>query len=214
MRKDVVKLVSACRTCIQCKDNKGQHSNQQIPEPNGCRNKLCIDIASMPVSTCGNSCFLQMIDADTKFAATIALPNQLAESIRDALWPKWFAYFGIPASILSDQGPNIDGKIIRQLCDQLHIKKLHSSPYHPEGNGSTERSIGSIKSVLRAMCQSRGVDIRDWDTLLDEATLAYNSTTNKSASFSPFKSMLGTEAVLPIDRALGTAPQGQNLIPC
>ena len=60
---------------------------------------------------------------------------------------------------------------------------MHSSQYHPEGNGSTERSIGSIKSILRFMCQSRSVPITDWDILFDEATLAYNNTVNKSTGF-------------------------------
>jgi hypothetical protein len=212
MRRDVEKLIESCRTCIQCKDGRSQRSVMQLPDPVGCRERLCIDIASMPKSKKGHACFLQMIDADTKFAATCALSNQLAESIRNAIWPKWFAYFGIPAAILSDQGPNIDGKIIRNLCAQLNIKKMHSSPYHPEGNGSTERSIGSVKSVLRAMCLSRGVDLSEWDTLLDEATLAYNSTVNKSTGFSPFKSMFGSDPVMPVDRALGVVPKSPSLV--
>jgi hypothetical protein len=201
MEKDIKKFVGACRTCTQCKASRTQHSDIQIPEKVECRERLCIDIACMPRSNQGNTYILQMLDANTKFIATAALSDQQAETIRKTLWPKWFSYFGIPGSLLSDQGPNVDGKVIRDLCRSLNITKIHSSPYHPEGNGSTERSIGSLKSIIRAMCESRKVEVEDWDLLLDEATLAYNSTVNKSTGFSPFQSMFGGDSALPIDQA-------------
>ena len=137
MKKDVERFVGACQTCTQCKDNTIQHSKMKIPDTVNCRDRLCIDIACMPKSTQGNSYFLQMIDFDTKFAATSALSDQEAETIKKVLWPKWFAYFGIPSAILSYQGSNVDGKIIRKFCEKLNIQKMHSSLYHPEGNGST-----------------------------------------------------------------------------
>ena len=199
MEKRVHDFVGNCRTCIQTKPSKTQHSTTQLPTAPKCRERLCIDIASMPKSHRGKSYFLQMIDANTKFIATAALDDQQAETIRKVLWPKWFAYFGIPRSLLSDQGTNVDGNVIRALCKRLNILKIHSSPWHPQGNGSTERSIGSIKTIIRAMCESRGVAAENWDILLDEATLAYNNTVNKSTGFSPFRSMFGGNATLPID---------------
>ena len=201
MERHIRDFVGKCRTCIQCKVAKKQQSITQIPDSPECRDRLCIDIACMPRSDRGKSYFLQMIDANTKFAATAAISDQQAETIKNVLWPKWFSYFGIPKSLLSDQGPNVDGKVIRDLCKKLNITKIHSSPYHPEGNGSTERSIGSIKTIIRTMCRSRNIPVEDWDLLLDEATLAYNNTVNKSTGFSPFKSMFGKTASLPIDRA-------------
>jgi transposase InsO family protein len=210
MERHIKDFVGKCRTCTQCKVSKGQHSETQIPDTPSCRERLCIDIASMPRNNRGNAYFLQMIDANTKFIATAAITDQQAVTIRDVLWPKWFSYFGIPRSLLSDQGKNVDGNVIRELCKQLNITKLHSSPYHPEGNGSAERSIGSIKSIIRTMCQSRNISVEDWDLLLDEATLAYNNTVNKSTGFSPFKSMFGGSAVLPIDNACKLTNPGSD----
>ena len=161
MEKDINDFVSSCRTCIQTKVSKVQKSEMKIPETPKCRERLCIDIACMPKSHRGKSYILQMIDANSKFVATAALDDQQAETIRKVLWPKWFSYFGIPRSLLSDQGKNVDGKVIRDLCKKLNITKMHSSPYHPEGNGSTERSIGSVKGIIRSMCESRGVVAED-----------------------------------------------------
>ena len=147
---DMEQFLGACQTCTQCEDSSIQHSKTKIPDTVNFRDRLCIDKACMPKSTQGNSYFLLIIDFDTKFAATGALSDQEAGTIKKVMWPKWFAYFGIPSAILSDQGSNVDEKIIRKLCKRLNIQKMLSSPYHSEGNGSTERTIGLIKSILRS----------------------------------------------------------------
>ena len=210
MEKQIDRFVASCRTCIQSKVSRGQHTEAVIPKKVQPCEKLGIDIASMPTSTRGKVCILQMIDAATKFVATAALSDQQAKTIKDCLWPKWFSYFGIPSIILSDQGQNVDGNVIRNLCRQLNIRKIHSSPYHPEGNASTERSIGSVKTVLRSMCQARGIPLHNWDLLLEEATLAYNSTVNKSMGVSPFECMLGVNPQLPVDQRLGVEARPQR----
>ena len=119
------------------------------------------------------------------------------------LWPNRFSYFGVLKSLLSDQGPNVDGKVLRDLCKKLNISKIHSTPYHKEGNGSTldRKEHWFDQTTLRTMCQSRNVSVRDWHLLLNKATLANNNTVNKSTGFSPFKSMFGRTTALPIDRA-------------
>ena len=98
MERHIKDFVGKCRTCIQCKVAKKQQSVTQIPNAPECRDSLCIDIATMPRSERGNTYFLQIIDANSKFAATAAISNQLAETIKEVLWPHWFSYFGIPKS--------------------------------------------------------------------------------------------------------------------
>ena len=63
------------------------------------------------------------------------------------------------------------------------------------------------------MIQSRGTSVHDWDILLNEATLAYNTRINKSTGFSPFKSMFGIEGVLPIDRVTDIIPKREQVEP-
>ena len=211
MRKQVKQFVQNCRTCAQCKNPslpKAELQDNYEPEP---LERLAIDIASMPLSSRSNCCFLHMVDHCTKLANAVALPNQKAKTIERSLWNRWFAYYGIPKSLISDQGHNVDGKDIRDLCSRLGIKKLRSSPYHPQGNGSAERSIGTIKAILRAMCVSRNLPITDWDLLLPEALLAANNLTNKSSKHSAFSTMFGSHARLPIDNRFGVDKIGSEI---
>ena len=143
---------------------------------------ISMDLASMPVSRRGNGSFLLVTDIFTKLMTAIALANTRAETIVDALWCRWFGYYGLPKLLQSDQGDNVDGTKVRQLCEELAIKKLQFSAYHPAGNGSAERAIGSLKTILRYMCLSRGIPITEWDELLPEDILMFNNTQNTSQS--------------------------------
>ena len=78
MDEDISRSVLACRTRIQAKSSRKQLSEMQIPEPIPPRTKLAIDIACMPRSVQGNAYILQMIDVNTKFVVSAALPDQQA----------------------------------------------------------------------------------------------------------------------------------------
>ena len=116
---------------------------------------LAIDIGSFPVSKRGNNCFLMMLDSNTKFMAVSAMKGQKADVVKSAVWDKWYPYFGIPEELCSDQGKNVDGEVIRKLCEDLNKKKMRSSPFHPQSNGSAEKAIGTLKTIMRSMIQSR-----------------------------------------------------------
>ena len=117
----------------------------------------------------------------------------------------------MPKKLLSDQAKNMDGAVINQLCTELKIQKRHSSPYHPQENGSAERAIGTMKLRLFAMCQSRGMDISDWDLIVPKAILLMNNQVNKSLKYTPFKYNFGCEARLPIENHYQLESVGNEL---
>ena len=156
----------------------------------------------MPLSSRGKNGFLLMVDLASAFVSVALLSSAKAEFIQDGLWDKWLSIFGIPSELRSDQGRNVDGKMIRKLCDELAIKKNRSTPYHPEGNGAAERAIGSIKGLINRMCLGRKIGIENWDIIIYEAVLAHNTNINKSRQFSPFMSMFSDKGRLPVDNFL------------
>ena len=214
MRKQIESFVLQCRTCVQCKHGpKPKAPVQDHREVEELFEMIAIDIASMPTSRRGNCCFLLVIDMFSKLMTAVALPNAHADTIVDALWYRWFGYFGMPRFLQSDQGSNVDGKTVRELCKELAIKKLRSSSYHPAGNGSAERAIGYLKTILRSMCLSRNFTVFEWDELLPEAILMFNSTQNKSSKFSPFETAYGMTPHLPLDNKLGVENSTNRLDP-
>ena len=164
---------------------------------------LCIDVGTMPLSIRGNNKFLLMVDEASKFVVTAAMADEKAETIKQVIWNKWMPYFGLPADLHSDEGSNVAGETIRQLCYVLCIDKTISSPYHPQANGLAERSIASIKTKVSSVCQSRDFSVHDWDKVIDECTLAHNNVENESNGFAPTMQLFGANTRLPIDNIMG-----------
>ncbi len=72
-----------------------------------------------------------------------------------------------------------------QLCEQLGIDKVRTSPYHPETNGAVERMHGTMKSIL-GKCIDDGLD---WVEQLCFADSGY----------SPFDMVYGFRVRTPLD---------------
>ena len=82
---------------------------------------------------------LIVIDHFTRYAQAFVTPSQKASTVAKTLWDKFFVHYGFPEKILSDQGRNFESKLLKELCILAQIKKMHTTPYRPEGNGSCER---------------------------------------------------------------------------
>ncbi|XP_022869801.1 uncharacterized protein LOC111389152 [Olea europaea var. sylvestris] len=57
--------------------------------------------------------------------------------------------FGIPHSLVSNNGRQFNNKKMRDLCDELGIKKDFSTPHHPQANGQVEAVNETIKDTLK-----------------------------------------------------------------
>jgi transposase InsO family protein len=57
---------------------------------------------------------------------------------------------GVPKTIVSDRGPQFISKFWEELHKSLGTKLLHSSAYHPQTSGQTERVNQALEDMLRA----------------------------------------------------------------
>ena len=80
-----------------------------------------------------------VIDQFTKWLEFYPLPNQGAEAIAKVFVDNFIARFGCPPKIHTDQGKNMDGNLIRQICKLLDIDKTRTTPCHLSSNGQVER---------------------------------------------------------------------------
>ncbi len=55
----------------------------------------------------------------------------MAKAVAEGLW-SIFSRTSIPERILSDQGSQFCGHVVRQLCELLGVEKMRTSPYHPD----------------------------------------------------------------------------------
>ncbi|XP_022865611.1 uncharacterized protein LOC111385455 [Olea europaea var. sylvestris] len=62
----------------------------------------------------------------------------------------WKKRFGIPHSIVTDNGKQFDNAQISDFCEEFGIKKHFSTPNHPQANGQVEAINKIIKQTLKA----------------------------------------------------------------
>ena len=153
----------------------------------------------MPKDHHGFQYFLLIGDIFSKYITTVPLKDQTASTIVNALLSHWVYIHGTPYYILSDQGSNVDGDTIREICNVLGIEKRRSSAYHSQGNGFAERNIRSVKDILRSVILSRKLPQHKWRSLLPELTFALNTSESKATKCSPYYVVFGRSARLPID---------------
>lgn len=109
---------------------------------------------------------------------SIAKPTRdcTALTAAEALLEEVICRHNIPSVITSDNASNFNSQVIKELCQLLTIKKVFSSPYHPQSN-IVERKHRDLASFLRAYVnKSRD----DWHKLVKFATFAYNNTVHSN----------------------------------
>ena len=77
---------------------------------------------------------LTCLNAFTKWAEAFPLRSKEAEPIAKVLVEQVFCHFVSPVSLLSDQGKEVDGNVMKHVCRMLGIDKLRTTPYKPLTN--------------------------------------------------------------------------------
>ncbi|XP_030613817.1 uncharacterized protein LOC115800532 [Archocentrus centrarchus] len=140
---------------------------------------------------------LVLTDHFTKYAIAIPTPNQKAQTVAKCLWDHFIVHYGIPERLHSDQGPDFESHIIRELCKIMGIHKIRTTPYHPRGN-PVERFNRTLLSMLGTLEQK---DKTQWRNFVKPLVHAYNCTKNDTTGFAPYELMFGRRPRLPVDLA-------------
>ena len=104
--------------------------------------------------------------------------------------------FGVPHSIVSDNGKQFDNAATRRFCEGLGIRKDFSAPIHPQSNGQVE----AVNKILKYTLKKRLDDLKGrWAEELPKVLWAYQTTSRTTTGETPFSMAYGVEAVLPIE---------------
>ena len=112
--------------------------------------------------------YLLVVDYYSKYAEILNLNrNMTARAVIKNL-KTIFARHGIPAIVISDSGTQLISQELQKFAEEWKFQLNPSSPHHQQGNGMAERTIQTIKNLLRKTIEEKA-DI-------DLALLAYRNT--------------------------------------
>ena len=77
---------------------------------------------------------LVITDHFTRYALAYPSKTQIAQATARILWDNFICHYGFPEKFISDQGRNFESDLIKELCKIAGVKKVHTTPYHPQGN--------------------------------------------------------------------------------
>ena len=157
---------------------------------------VCIDFWSAEDSRNKSVDVLVITDHFTRMAQAFPCRDQTAKRVARVLWDRYFCVFGFPERIHSDQGANFESELISELLRVSGVKKSHTTPYHPMGNGSVERFNRTLGGMIRALSPAEKAD---WPQRLQTLTFMYNCTVHETTGYAPFYLMFGRVPRLPVD---------------
>jgi len=151
MRRDIAHWY---RQCPQCAMSNGSplrpHGKMQNILVGAPLDLVTIDILSgLPTASDGSKYLLVAVDAFTKWIEAYPLPDQEAHTCTSALYNGFFARFGLPMQLHSDQGRNFESSLVKELCATAGVYKTRTTPFHPRSDGLTERANRTILQMLR-----------------------------------------------------------------
>ena len=123
---------------------------------------------------------LVVIDHFTRFCQICPTRNRLAKTATDKIFNDLVLRFGFPTRIHHDQGTEFESQLMCQLHKLSGVKMLHTTPYHPMGDGQVERLNCTIINMLKNLARKQRPRCHQH---LNKLSFVYNCTRNDSTGF-------------------------------
>ncbi|XP_065177704.1 uncharacterized protein K02A2.6-like [Sycon ciliatum] len=141
--KDATLYAERCSECYR----KHSNSHQELlpSEIEGVWEKLAVDLVNVE----GHQ-LLSIIDYGSRYPEVILLQSTSTTSVVSALM-ETFARFGLPAQLVSDNGPQFAGREMATFLQRLGIRHVKSSPRYARSNGMVERFHRLLKERMAGL---------------------------------------------------------------
>ena len=152
---------------------------------------------------------LVITDHFTKYALAVPTRNQSAKVTAESILNEFITHYGFPRRIHIDQGANFESNVIKELCLLSDMLKSRNTPFHPQGNGITERFNRTLLNMLGTL----DLELKhNWKAAVDPLVHAYNFTKHESTYYSLYMLMFGRQPRLTVDVVLGLTKEGTDKV--
>ena len=196
-------MQQSIKTCACCLQHEGGLSKAPLHhiEATAAMDLLHVDFTSIETTLELNESpkvtnILVFQDHFMKHVLAYVTPNQTAKTIAEFLYQGNISIFGALARVLSERDANFMSNVIDEMCKILSVKKLQTTPYHPQTNGLVERSHQTIMRMIGKLDKDKKAN---WLGNLAEIVHAYNATCSAMTGYSPHYLMFGQRPRLPVD---------------
>ena len=94
------------------------------------------------------------VDYFTRWGKAEPLATITKQKVHNFSWRSIICRFGIPRSLVSNNGKQFHNPKFRYFYPELGIKYYYSSPVHPHSNGQAEVTIRTLKAALKTKLEN------------------------------------------------------------
>ncbi len=185
-----------CQCLSQQKPRRHQEAVLQSIHSSAPLELITIDYLHLEKSVGGYEYILLVVDHFTRYVQGYATRNKSGKTAAKHIYGDYVLRFGLPAHILHDQGGEFNNHLFTELERLSGVKKLRTTPYHPQTNGAVERMNKTVLWMLRTLPEKNK---SRWSESLNKLIYAYNCTTHDTTGFPPYYLMFGRYPKMPID---------------
>nr|XP_022904274.1 uncharacterized protein K02A2.6-like [Onthophagus taurus] len=106
-----------------------------------------------------------------------------------------FARFGLPKTLVTDNGPQLVSSDFEDFCKSQGIKHVRITPYHPKSNGQAERVVKTFKDRLNSSDKNFNLHDR-----LCKFLMSYRNTPQRGTGRTPSDLIFGRPARIIFDQ--------------
>jgi hypothetical protein len=200
MKIEIARYVARCDTCRRVKaiHMKTAGPLQSLPIPTWKWEDISMDfIVGLPRTAKWYDSIWVIIDRLTKIAHFLLVKTYYPVLTYAELYiARILSLHDIPKTIVSNRGPQFVSKFWEELHKSLGTKLLHSSAYHPQTSGQTERVNQILEDMLRACVLEFP---QKWDDCLPLVEFSYNNSYQESIKMAPFEALYGRRCRTPLN---------------
>ena len=184
-------IETTVKTCLQCQNHQNLPPTAPLHPwtwPTRPWSRLHADFAG-PVQ---GSMLLIVVDAHSKWIEAHPL-STITSLTTSRCFRKIFASFGVPESLVTDNGPSFVSEEFEQFLSKNAIKHKTSPPYHRASNGLAERAVQIVKKGIKKMSNGNLQD------KLSRFLFRYRNTPQSTTGSTPAELLLGRKMRSPMD---------------
>ncbi|KAI3776024.1 hypothetical protein L1987_45784 [Smallanthus sonchifolius] len=199
IKKDIALYVAKCLTCSKVKAEHQRLSGllEQPEIPVWKWENITMDFITKPPRTSsGYDSIWVIIDGLTKSAHFLPIREDFkVEKLARIYIDEIVSRHGVPVNIISDRDARFTSRFWQSLQKALGTRLDLSTAYHPQTDGQTERTIQTLKDMLRACVIDFG---GNWDSHISLIEFSYNNSYHTSINMAPFEALYGRKCRSPI----------------
>ena len=158
-------------------------------------------IGPFPADRNGNRYRRTAICYLTGWAEAFPVRTENTEDLIEVFEREFIPRHGHPERVICDNGPSFRSNAWGKFLSDRWIKRVLTTPVHPQGNGRVERFHRTFKGMLRKLVNNQPIR---WAQHVGQALAAHIHSVNEVTGFTPFFLLYGRQARVPMEEMLRT----------